>query len=238
MWYRRKGFFVRSARPHAIVKSAKSARKKAVVRAQPERRTSAAAIASLRERILSAAFAAFMERGYAGTSTLEIATRAKASKRELYQVCTDKSELLKEAITERARLMRRPLELLPAKDRAGLAATLAALGAAVLRGVCDPAVQGVYRLAIAESAQAPEVARALDSERTAGRATLARTLAQAQTDHLVGDGDPARMAIDFFALLWGDLLLQLLLRTASPPTPALIEQRALEATEKFLKLYP
>lgn len=229
---------MRKARPHANVKSAKSARIKAMVRAQPEGRSNAAAIAPLRERVLSAAFAAFMEGGYAGTSTLEIATRAKVSKRELYQICTDKSELLKEAITERARQMRQPLRLPPARDRAGLAGTLAALGAAVLRGVCDPAVQGVYRLAVAESVQAPEVARTLDRERTAARARLARTLAQAQADRLIGDGDPATMAIDFFALLWGDLLLQLLLRVTAPPTPAVIEQRAREATEKFLRLHP
>jgi AcrR family transcriptional regulator len=38
----------------------------------------------MRERILRAAFLAFMEDGYAGTSTLDIATRAKVSKRDLY----------------------------------------------------------------------------------------------------------------------------------------------------------
>jgi len=38
----------------------------------------------VRARILEAAFAAFMEKGYATTSTLEIATRARVSKRELY----------------------------------------------------------------------------------------------------------------------------------------------------------
>jgi hypothetical protein len=39
-----------------------------------------------RERILDAAFASFMKSGYATTSTLEIATRARVSKRELYAV--------------------------------------------------------------------------------------------------------------------------------------------------------
>jgi AcrR family transcriptional regulator len=178
-----------------------------------------------------------MEKGYAGTSTLEIATRAKVSKRELYQVCSGKPGLLKEAITERARRMRLALDLPAAKDRAALAAILTAFGTGVLRGHCDPAVRGVYWLAIAESMQAPEVARALQGERTAGRAALARTLAQAQADRLIGPGDPAAMAVDFFALLWGDLLLQLLLRVADPPTPQTMERTAQEAAEKFLKLY-
>src|SRR5215471_3788537 len=39
---------------------------------------------AVRERILEAALAAFMKSGYAATSTLEIATRARVSKRELY----------------------------------------------------------------------------------------------------------------------------------------------------------
>jgi AcrR family transcriptional regulator len=40
--------------------------------------------AAVRERILKAAFAAFKKSGYATASTLEIATRARVSKRELY----------------------------------------------------------------------------------------------------------------------------------------------------------
>ena len=39
---------------------------------------------AVRERILEAAFAAFMKSGYATASMLEIATRARVSKRELY----------------------------------------------------------------------------------------------------------------------------------------------------------
>jgi AcrR family transcriptional regulator len=227
---------MRKPRSHEVVKPARSVRGRGGVRrtGKPAKATTAA---PARERVLSAAFAAFMEKGYAGTSTLEIATRAKVSKRELYQVCSDKSGLLRDAITERARQMRRPLELPAAKDRTALAATLAAFGSAVLRGVCEPAVQAVYRLAIAESAQAPGVAAVLDGERAAARATLARTLAQAQAERLIGAGDPVTMAVDFFALLWGDLLLQLLLGVASPPKPQILEQRAHDATEKFLRLH-
>jgi AcrR family transcriptional regulator len=194
---------------------------------------------SARERILAAAFTAFCENGYSGTSTLEIATRAKVSKRELYKICADKPALLKDAITARAQRMRLPLELPAAKDRAALAATLSAFGSAILRGVCDPAVRAVYWLAISEAAHAPEVAQVLDSiGRQASRAALARTLAQAQTDRLIGAGNPATMAVEFFALLWGDLLLQLLLRVADPPSSKALERKAREATEKFLRLYP
>ncbi|HEY2226657.1 MAG TPA: TetR/AcrR family transcriptional regulator C-terminal domain-containing protein [Xanthobacteraceae bacterium] len=229
---------MKKAGSRRIAKSTKRGRGRAAIPARSRRSTDAAAATPLRERVLHAAFSAFMEKGYAGTSTLEIATRAKVSKRELYQVCADKPGLLRDAIIERARQMRRPLELPAAKDRAALAMTLAALGTAVLRGVCDPAVRAVYRLAIAESTQAPEVANVLEGERAAVRATLARTLAQAQADGLIGTGDPATMAVEFFALLWGDLLLQLLLHVAEPPAPQILEQKARVATEKFLRLYP
>jgi len=219
----------------AIVKSGRGGRVRSRVRNQSAKRPRDAQ--PLRERVLNAAFSAFMEKGYAATSTLEIATRAKVSKRELYQVCTNKPGLLLEAISERARRMRLPLELPAAKDRAGLTATLAAFGAATLRGVCDPTVQGVYRLAIAESVQTPQVAGTLASARAANRAALARMLTQAQAAGLIGSGDPATMAIEFFALLWGDLLLQLLLGVAEPPAQQVLEQKAREAAEKLVRLY-
>jgi AcrR family transcriptional regulator len=202
------------------------------------RQPPAASPAPARERILNAAFSAFTEKGYARTSTLEIATRAKVSKRELYALCTDKSALLRDAVTERAKRMRLALELPPAKDREALATTLAAFGTATLRGVCDKPVLAVYRLAIAESAHAPEVARLLNAVRGTNREALSRTLAQAQADGLIGAGDLAAMVVDFFALLWGDLPLQLLTRVTEPPSPQAMEERGRQATEKLLKLYP
>jgi AcrR family transcriptional regulator len=223
---------MKKAKSHALVKSARRSRR------PPAKTATDATDAALRERVLHAAFTAFMEKGYAGTSTLEIATRAKVSKRELYQVCPGKSGLLKDAIAARTQRMRIALDLPPAKNRASLAATLAGFGAGILRSVSDPGVRGVYWLAIAESKQAPEVAQTLERGRLGIRAALARTLAQAQADRLIDAGDPAAMAVDFFALLWGDLLLQLLLRVADPPTPQAIERKAREAAEKFLRLYP
>ena len=59
--------------------------------------------AAVRERILEAAFAAFMESGYATTSTLEIATRARVSKRELYARVCNKQKMLIACISERAK---------------------------------------------------------------------------------------------------------------------------------------
>ena len=56
----------------------------------------------VRARILEAAFSAFMERGFAATSTLEIATRARASKRELYAEFASKQDMLLGCIRQTA----------------------------------------------------------------------------------------------------------------------------------------
>jgi AcrR family transcriptional regulator len=202
------------------------------------RRAAASLQKPLRDRVLGAAFSAFMEKGYADTSTLEIATRARVSKRELYAVCADKSALLRDAITERTKQMRLALELPAATSREALATTLTTFGTAILGGVCDTHVLALHRLAIAESARAPGVAMMLESAgREANRAALRQTLAQAQADDLVGAGDPAAMAADFFALLWGDLLLRLLLGVAKKPQSQDLERKAREATKKLLRLY-
>jgi AcrR family transcriptional regulator len=195
--------------------------------------------APVRDRILSAAFSAFMERGYAGTSTLDIATRAKVSKRELYALFDDKHAMLAACIAERAKRMRQPLQLPPARDRVALAATLNGFGIAILKGVCDPKVLAVYRLAIGESDRSPEVARLLDQAgREANRAALIEFLAVAQANRLFGAVEPETMAARFFALMWGDLLVRLLLRVANAPKSTEIEQRVRAATEILMVLYP
>src|SRR5262249_11007767 len=75
-----------------------------------------------RERILGAEFRSFTERGYAETSTLEIATRAKVSKRDLYAIFGSKQAILLACIPSRTDQMRLPLDLPVPKDRAMLAA--------------------------------------------------------------------------------------------------------------------
>ena len=192
---------------------------------------------SIRHRIVDAAVGAFMENGYAGTSTLEIATRAKVSKRDLYANFDGKQAMLVACITSRAARMRLPPNLPVPRSRDMLAATLVGFGATILREVSHPAVMAMFRLAIAEAERAPEVAEVLDASRVAGREALAALLAQAQSTGLLAGGDPHRMMDAFFALLWGDLLVRLLLRVADAPKPAEIDRRARAATAAFLTLY-
>jgi len=194
--------------------------------------------AAVRERILTAAFEAFQERGYATTSTLEIATRARVSKRELYALVGNKQEMLIAAIGERAKRLQAPAEMPMLRDRPTLAQLLTAFGTQLVREVSDPAVVAVFRLAIAEAVQAPEVARTLDSVgRETSRAALRHIMTQARAAGLI-DGRPADLAEQFGGLLWRDLMLSLLLGVAERPNPRAIEGRARDAAAAFLRLHP
>ena len=96
----------------------------------------------------------------------------------------------------------------------------------------------VFRLAIAEAIQAPEVARTLDSVgRETSREALRRVMSEARAAGLI-EGRPADLAEQFAALLWRDLMINLLLGVAQRPTPRAIEARANDATEAFLHLHP
>src|SRR5258707_10725167 len=128
-----------------------------------KRRQKSADETAVRERILEAAFAAFMESGYATTSTLEIATRARVSKRELYALVGNKQEMLIACISERAKRLDVPADLPVPRDRETLEQVLASFGTKLVREISDPTVIAVFRLAIAEAVQAPEVARAVNS---------------------------------------------------------------------------
>jgi AcrR family transcriptional regulator len=191
-----------------------------------------------RQRILNAAFSAFMESGFAAASTLEIATRARVSKRELYALVGSKQKMLVACIRERARRLQMPADLPEPHDREALARTLETFGTQLLREVSDPTVIAVFRLAIAEAVRAPEVARALNSLGVeTSRAALREVMTGARSAGLLS-GDPAEMTERFAGLLWGNLKVSLLLRVTERPSPREMARRARDATAAFLKVYP
>jgi AcrR family transcriptional regulator len=192
----------------------------------------------VRGRILDAAFDAFMRSGYATTSMLEIATCARVSKRELYALVGNKQEMLIACIRRRAKRFDVPTDLPVLRDRETLAQVLVSFGTKLVREASDPTVIAVFRLAISEVIQAPEVARALDSiARERSRAALRKIMAQAQASGLL-TGRPAELAKQFAGLLWRDLQVSLLLGVADRPNSREIAQRARDAAAAFLQLHP
>jgi len=192
----------------------------------------------VRARILEAAFAAFMESGYAAASTLEIARRARVSKRELYALVGNKQEMLSACISERARRLQVPADLPTPHDRETLARVLASFGTQLVREVGNPTVVAMFRLAIAEAVNAPEVAQTLDAiGREASRSALRKIMSQAQASGLL-KGHPAELAEEFRGLLWRDLMVNLLLGVAEQPNPRAIAERGSDAAANFLRLHP
>ena len=171
----------------------------------------------VRKRILGAALSAFMEGGYAQTSTLEIATRARVSKRELYALFGNKEAMLVACITERAQRLKAPADL---------------------PETTDPVVVAVFRLAISETVHAPKVAQALESiARKPTRDALHAIMANARSAGLLV-GDPDAMTEKFLGLLSGDLMTGLLLQVANRPSANEIARRARDTTAAFLQIYP
>ena len=194
--------------------------------------------APVRQRILEAAFAAFMERGFAATSTLEIATRAKVSKRALYDEVGNKDAMLVACIAERARRLQIPADLPQPTDRVTLRQILSAFGAQLLRETTDPTVVAVYRLAAAEAGSAPAVAHALETTAVAPtRAALRELMSRARAARLLA-GDAGEMAECFAGLLWGSLMVNLLLRVAERPSQRELARRAGHAADALLRIYP
>jgi AcrR family transcriptional regulator len=193
----------------------------------------------MQDRILGAAFKAFTEDGYAETSTLEIARRAKISKRDLYANFSSKHAVLVACIKSRAERMRLPPDLPTPRTRQMLASTLTSFASNLVREVSQPSVIATFRLAIAEAARSPEIAQALDvAGRDATRGALAELLTSAQSAGLIGPGEPTEMAWQYLGLLWEGLMVGLLLGVAATPKPAEAERRATKATAAFMQLRP
>ncbi len=207
-------------------------------RPAPKRRPRGGDDAEVRERIIDAAFTAFRVNGYAATSTLEIATRARVSKRELYALVGNKEEMLKACIVQRAQRLRASPELPLPRDRETLEQVLVAIGTQQLREVSDAPVVAMFRLAIGEAGHAPELARTLDSVgREAARAAMREFMTRALGAKLLV-GRAEELVERFQALLWGDLRMKLLLGLAAQPSERESAERARDAAAAFLRLHP
>jgi AcrR family transcriptional regulator len=187
--------------------------------------------------VLYAAFSLFREHGFSSTSMLDIVTRARISKRDLYALFKNKHAVLAACISEHTEQMRRTLDITTPvpETRDALTKLLVEFGVSILKTVCHPNALTVFRLAIAESDRAPEVARTLDSSgREANQKALSELIRNAQSLGLIGAGDPAVLTARYITVLWGDLLIRLLMRVREAPTEREIVARARAATEMLM----
>lgn len=192
-----------------------------------------------RRAILIAAVGVLMEKGYARASTLEIATRARVSKRELYAEFGSKRGILEALIDSASTEMQVPLMPAEIGDRHALATALTAYGIAALGTLSNPYVLAMYRLAIAEAPGNTELGEILDaSGREPNRRALIEIMRRGQAAGFVGPGEPGGIALEFFSLLVGDQMVWLLLGVNQAPDAAEITARAERATAAVLVLHP
>jgi AcrR family transcriptional regulator len=192
-----------------------------------------------RRAILIAAVGVLMEKGYARASTLEIATRARVSKRELYAEFGSKRGILEALITASAAQIQAPLAPAEIGDRHALAAALTIYGVAVLTTLTNPYVLAMYRLATSEAPANTELGEILNaSGREPNRRALIAIMRRGQAAGFLGPGEPEDIAREFFSLLFGDLMLLLLLAVAEPPGAEEVRVRAERATAAVLALHP
>ncbi|MEM1129639.1 MAG: TetR/AcrR family transcriptional regulator [Pseudomonadota bacterium] len=185
-------------------------------------------------RIEAAAFALLEERGYAGTSMLAIARRARASNETLYNWYGDKAGLFKALIARNSADLRAHLEA-DVEAGADPVATLRALGPKLLRLVLGPRAVALNRAAAADPSG--QLGRALSA---AGRETvlprIAMVLERARASGAI-EFETVDAALDLYvSLLIGDQQVRRVIGVLEVPEPAESDARAARALGHFLTL--
>jgi len=187
---------------------------------------------------MSAAFQTIAENGFSGSSTLDIASRARVSKRELYALFGNRDDILLACIVERATAISDSLTLPEAQTIGELTEVLRTFGYRLLKGTTRPDVMTAFRFAVARSQDLPGAARAIDKHgRRASRAALSRLFEQAIENGLVKPVDIDRMVRTYFGLVWSDLQVGLLLGVSKAPSDPEIRALADEAAGTFIAIY-
>ncbi len=189
-----------------------------------------------RAAIVAAAGDAFLSKGYAATTTLEIARRAHTSKRALYQHFADKRAILDEIVRERSGEMTAPIAMTPPASSAEFFAAIEAFGATFLARLVDPTTIALYRLAISETDPTNDLGQALEAN---GRAPvferMRRYVGEGAARGWIESSDLDLLTESYFDLLMGSLTMQRLLGTGPAPDEATLRGRAKRAT-RMLKL--
>jgi AcrR family transcriptional regulator len=193
---------------------------------------------AVRDRILTAAMQTFTEHGFAAATTLQIATRAKVSKRELYALVGNKEQMLAACVAGRGRRMRLPEGFPAPVDVASLESALREYGTILLTELMNRDVLAVFRLGISESKRSPGIAASINEQgRKPANVALEALLRSAHGARLLASEDFPSMVAHYRGLLLGDQMVYILLGTVKPPTATEIGRRAQNAALLFLRLY-
>ena len=190
-----------------------------------------------RAAILAAAGSVFAEKGFEAATTLEIARRARVSKRDLYRLFDSKQGLAEALVASHTEAMTLDPRFGEPTDREALLAILRAFGRRFLAEFLDPRRVGLYRLAIAEAARSTHLSEALQAQGAERvRNSAVEFVRRAVGRGLVAATDAELVMASYFDVLVGPLQIQMLLGLRSTPTAEEIAARAERATEVVARL--
>ena len=153
-----------------------------------------------RRSILEAAYHVLVERGYAGASTLEIATRARSPSASSMPSSAARAASCEALIAATAARMQLPLATAEIDDRDGLAAALVRFGTTALGELTSPHVVAINRLAVAEAGRSTEIGEHPRRHRPRAQPQGAhRSYGKGANLRPAGPGDPGRHRGEFFS---------------------------------------
>ena len=189
-----------------------------------------------RNAILSAASAVFCAKGFEGTTTLEIATLARVSKRDLYRLFGSKQKILESVISDRLEGMVIPDSVIDPQTFDELLGHLRAFGRNFMTGLFEPSKIALYRLAIANAPHSTQISEAIRS----GGVDPVRSSAQRLMGNCVRrgivQGERAHLIALYFEIMIGQILLDILLGLRQIPDATEIRDRVDLAVEAFARL--
>ncbi|WP_281995980.1 TetR/AcrR family transcriptional regulator [Ruegeria faecimaris] len=186
------------------------------------------------EQIETAAYELLAEKGFAGTSMLSIAKRARCSNETLYNWYGDKLGLFRTMVSRNAAEAKTLLENALAQREASIE-TLDAFGPVLLDFILGEKAVSLNRAAAADATG--QLGKALSE---AGRETISPLLAQlfeaARTNGELVSNDISDVVDLYLGLLIGDLQIQRAIGRTEKPDPRTMARRAEAATRHLQTL--
>jgi len=188
-----------------------------------------------RERLVAAAEHVFVEMGYGAANMDGIARRAGMSKKTIYQVFETKQELFAAVIDSRRNELAAMIESEGADESRKPEEVLKQFLRQIARFVLAPRQAALYRLAVAESQRAPELANAFYREgSTKVCSPLTEWLAAQHERGILHVPDPMSAAKMLFYMAIAELQMRVLIGECRDPDEAAIEERVDHAVQVFL----
>ena len=191
--------------------------------------------ATRRERVVAAAEHVFVEEGYSAASMDDIARRAGMSKKTIYQVFETKDALFAAVIDSRKAELAAMIEGEGADASRPPDEVLRAFLRRIAGFVLAPRQAALYRLVVAESQRAPELANAFHREgSTKACSALTEWLALQHERGVLNVPDPASAGKMLFHMAISELQMRLLIGACAEPDPGAIDERVDYAVRLFL----